>query len=53
MKELKRETTIAKRRPEASSFPSSAWGISGTGSILNLVFPVISVLSVVKEFERC
>lgn len=40
--ELNRETTIAKRLPEASSFPSTAENAaSGTDSTLNLISSVI------------
>jgi hypothetical protein len=46
MKELNRATTMANRIPEALSLPSNAGGISGTDSICNLLFFVISMPSV-------
>jgi hypothetical protein len=50
---LNRATTIANRRPVASSFPSKAGkSAPGTGSTLNLIFSsVISVSSVVNLFR--
>ena len=49
MNELNRATTMANRRPVASSFPCKALTVSGTGSICSFVFfSVISVPSVVN-----
>ena len=50
---LNRETTTAKRLPEALSLPSiAAKAGSGTDSTFNLIFSVISVSSVVNKLRR-